>query len=253
MNKGMEAGSPNKRRSVKPPVLSYSEPSITIEFVREAVRDLALNDDTRRDWLVHHLFHQTRNFALGRALEASCLHGEEASMHLKNTVSKLEAARDAVAATDWELTILIGQMLKGRRPQESLQGQRNSLDSLIEAVSEAAADRKPSGKRSRNNAVKLVTGAMMFVLEKATGNRPIVNRKITPDAGGPLTSPEARIIGKLLRSVHPSTPETTIAGSIERVRAAYRGKTLEAFAPMLIVGSPAHGVRPKPPIIDRQL
>jgi hypothetical protein len=154
----------------------------------------------------------------------------------------LGAMEDIGIEQAFALTVLLDRA-EGPHASKSLIEIRRVLEGVRDVAAAWVEMYQPRDRRPKNRALELHVGALMYLFEQATGNRATASLKRTGSHEPRLTSREAKAIHLLLKAVDRDATETAIANKIVAIGRESKGKSLERYAPGLLVGASVYPTR----------
>ena len=207
--------------------LETEEVTLTVADVDAMLNGLEFKNEGLRSRAAEGLLCQARNYVGCRDLFGSLPRGRALDAEIIDAENKLQAARTAVQALPFNAWLSLTCFHEGNQGRPSVTDLLSSVSDLAERLRRLRELR--SGQPVRRMpylALEFTVGAMMLILERATGNRAIARRRPTNQTTNPtLVNAEAEVIGTLLRRTNSKIAVTAIVNKIEKIAARCRGKT----------------------------
>lgn len=203
--------------------------------IEEALDELRIRAGERREVAGKSLFAHAQAYSASRYLEAVWNSPHRVRADMEAAAAELEGVLNRLERLPPEFdlpfrTAFSEQAAPGWVNWEQLLAGMGLLKSLTDKLGNLSPPKRPADRTLKNS-----VGGLMLLLERLTGNRATVRAR--RDGHEPeLVSVEARVIGRLLRSVDPRLQTITLVNTISSIRRASRGKSLDAYSHQLLLG-----------------
>lgn len=208
------------------------------ETLDKVMEELGLDTNPRSQQIKEQFRNQTNAFSWLRLVEAEYPSVHEDAARMRRVAQHCEAI---VREIDELHPMIHGGLMTAYKQRSdknhSLQNLLSEIDTLRSIASKFGHTK--FAKKQRDQILRLSVGGLMLLIEIHTGNRASV-RKGSADYGTPpeLSSPEAKVIGTLLRHGQQDLRDTTLVNVITAIRKE-GDKYKEYYASQLLAGAPA--------------
>jgi hypothetical protein len=230
--------------------MTIEPPQITDEFIDGVVVSLGVEDANRRSWLVERLrSFATAHWYLRQTFKPrrSYADSRKAAVRIADLSGRLaKLLADLHLEVEGAFALSADHLTEAGKKRSAALPSAESLKFLSEVASDVSGRLPSRGGRTNDRILELSVGAMMAVLEQATGKRAAVGQRRAGTYSPHLLSAEARAIGDMFKVVEPSLLETTLTNVITDLNRRYSDRPIHENYFLPLVGAPVYVVPADP-------